>query len=1032
MSKLQIALGFSVAAAGFGLGLLLLPSDGELALINLKGAKYREALASYEARLQEKGPSVGVVMPLAQLYLHYGNIEKAVAAMEQFVTDNPKAIDARQRLGLYYDYSYRREDYLLNLQEINRLRPTEARLRELSELYSAAGRHQDRVAVLEILVERHPHDPKDFFDLALLQATVGQLSKANKTLERLEKAYPDAISPKAAELRVSLLIDTEEPDAALSWGTIYASKRQVPEYAERLALIFAGKGAHDEALALLEGFSPDPNQYPQLFATIVEMEIARGRPEAAMARLREAFASQRLDANGRELLIELALGVGDLATAFAVVRSGDPMELPKELIVDLATAALESGNYSEVDNLLANLGPGPLDAPILQARIALVRGDEAAALEWARAAERQPDLALKKQLALADIYRRLGRDREALRLLTAVAHADGTPDWALTELASLYVRLGRADHGYIAFLALREQLNSRAADLGWALLATASGKPEETLQWLNEVGLRRLSSEELETLFFAAIEFTSAHLALLLATERYQREPDALRQRQLAEALVVSGRPDEALAHLRPLVALNGNDAELESIYLSALTAGLKLGAPVRDELRDFLTVRIAAPELDETWRSQLVYALLDIQAYQETLPWLEDRARRDGETWFFTYIEAAKKSGREEDAIAFLHQELGRHDLSAKVQEERLNALLELGGRTTALPHLKRFAWAFGKEWASAYEDALSQLGRRAELVAFLTEYAGRPGMSAEETRAVAFRLLEAGAKEPAERIFQDLAADDAPDSKDVAQYLYLRGPRPGDATVEWLATRTRSARDPAERAAWAQHLINSGEAARAASAIADAPPLPGAEGPLLWVWLEALSADGDRAGMAEVIRYELAVTTEPTRIRRLGRFAREATLTSSASTAYEKLLAAMPNDLEALRYAGRFDFLEGRYSDAGEHLEQYLDLVAGTPDYESLYYLAEIRRRDEQPTARPLYELALRIVESQQVLDAAAQETRAWILHRLHRTGEALTLMESLLKETPGDANLRAAFASILLEAGDYRRARAVLWAS
>ena len=66
---------------------------------------------------------------------------------------------------------------------------------------------------------------------------------------------------------------------------------------------------------------------------------------------------------------------------FRVAQIGDPTELRKELIVELATAGLQSGRFTEVDNLLANLGPGPLDAPVLQASIALLRGDEAAALE---------------------------------------------------------------------------------------------------------------------------------------------------------------------------------------------------------------------------------------------------------------------------------------------------------------------------------------------------------------------------------------------------------------------------------------------------------------------------------------------------------------------------------------------------------------------------------------------------------------------------------------------------------------------------
>lgn len=1033
MSKIQIALVGGIAVAGLGLSFILLPGDKELALINLKGGKFGDALASYEMQLQEKGPVMGVVIPLAQIYLHYGDIDKAIAAMELFVTGNPGDIEARKRLGLYYKDAFRREDYVGNLREISRLSSDEASLRELAEIYHADGRHKDRLPILQTLVDHHPSDPGDFLHLAGLEAAHGRLDEANTVLERLEKAFPGAFSPEAAALRVRLLMDTGKPGAALSWARTYVSKGHAPEEAILLAQIFISKGAHDQALALLEGFSSNPHAFPRLFAMIVQIEMARGRLQAALARLRGAFEARRLDGGGRELLIQLALRTGDQATAFAVAQNGNPKELRKSLMVDLATAGLESGNLSMVDQLMAKLGHGAFDEPILQSRLALAKGDEAAALEWAVAAERQPDLALNKRLTLATIYQRLGRDREALTILAALANADETPDWALTELASLYVRTDRATEGYLAFLALRERRRAPVAELGWALLATASGRPEEALNWLNKVGLGRLSGKELTTMYFVAVEFPSAPLILVLAEERYRREPDTLRQLMLAESLVVSGRPGEALTHLRPLVAKDKKDANLVSNYTSALAAALKKGAPVRDELRNVLAGRVAEPELDEARRMELVYGLLDIKAYQDALPWLKAWARRDGGKWFFGYMESLKKAGLKQEAVAFLLDELGRHDLTPKTQEERLTALLDLGGKAAALPHLKRFARDFGKEWGFAYADALTQLGRRADMVAFLTDYARRPGLDAEATREVAFRLLNAGAKQPSERLFRDLAADAAPDSKDVIQYLYLRGPRPGKVTIDWLETRARSANNQAERAAWARHLIYVGEAARAILVIADAPPRAGDKGPLLWVWIEALAVNRDRANLADVVDNELAATAEPQRIRRLGLVALEAGLTKQASAAYDRLLAVEPDDPEALRHAGRLAFLEGRYSAAGNRLQRYLNRKPDSTDYESLYYLAEIRHRNKQRNAaRRLYERALRIVEGMPHPDVAMRETKARILHRLDRSREALALMEDFLEEKPGDPGIRAALARLLLESGHYQRARAVLSAS
>ena len=60
------------------------------------------------------------------------------------------------------------------------------------------------------------------------------------------------------------------------------------------------------------------------------------------------------------------------------------------------------------------------------------------------------------------------------------------------------------------------------------------------------------------------------------------------------------------------------------------------------------------------------------------------------------------------------------------------------------------------------------------------------------------------------------------------------------------------------------------------------------------------------------------------------------------------------------------------------------------------------------------------------------ATRETRAWILHRLDRTPEALVQLEGLLKESPKDLDIRVSLTRLLLEAGQYQRAQAVLSAS
>src|SRR3546814_4361843 len=58
---------------------------------------------------------------------------------------------------------------------------------------------------------------------------------------------------------------------------------------------------------------------------------------------------------------------------------------------------------------------------------------------------------------------------------------------------------------------------------------------------------------------------------------------------------------------------------------------------------------------------------------------------------WFWAYVEAAKKAKRNDELAAFLKAELARPDLSRKEREDRIYALIDLGGAAAALPYLLR-----------------------------------------------------------------------------------------------------------------------------------------------------------------------------------------------------------------------------------------------------------------------------------------------------------------------------------------------------
>src|SRR5713101_6712547 len=156
MTKIHYVFFVVLIVMGLGLSILLVPGKGELALIHFKDKEYEVARRSYEERLSSGNRSIDVVIPLTQLYLQFGEVEKAVQLMEEFVRDNPNDVGALQRLGKFFQYAERRQDYLKILERLAALDPTEDHLRELASTYNFTAQYEKQIQVLKILVEKYP------------------------------------------------------------------------------------------------------------------------------------------------------------------------------------------------------------------------------------------------------------------------------------------------------------------------------------------------------------------------------------------------------------------------------------------------------------------------------------------------------------------------------------------------------------------------------------------------------------------------------------------------------------------------------------------------------------------------------------------------------------------------------------------------------------------------------------------------------------------------------------------------------------
>ncbi len=968
---------------GLSGSLLLVAREPELALIDLRDKEFDRALGRYEQRLASGDVSVSVVIPLCQLYLQFGKIDAAVTLMERFVRDNPSNLDAERQLARYYQMSQRAEDYLRVMEHLVTLdpNPSEATLRELSDIYNFRGDLPRQILTLQNLIRRYPKEPHDLLDLANLQAAHGQLAEAAGTLEKLQAAQPDSTPLDTFHFLLSVLLDSGQSEEADRRAHQWLVHHPDPDTAAGFASLMSGKGQKGKALVLLEAYEPSADTNQAVLMELTQLEGSSGQQDRALKRLDRLFAANRLPDGVLEPYLDLLLSSHQVSTALDVTAHRDIRALPPWLLSNLADAAASSARRDVADYLTSSLGEAYLSGqPLLAARVAIARDDR----------------------------------RTAVRLLATLALEPDTPETMLVDLANLYLQTNAAD-GLTLFETVRDRRHSAVIDARWALIEAKAGSEAKVTGWLKSADDRVLADDLVESLYFTAQDTGKKTLAVLAAERLYRRRRTGPNRLHLATALVAAGRPIDALPHLRELKSGN---ADAEPLYLEALTEAVRQGAP-QDELRTFWTRKLTAPKLPDAKRQEIVYALLDLKAYDAALPALFALATVHGDSWLFAATETAVKAGRKTDLIEFLKGEVRRRDLPLADRGVRLQLLREHGGDAVALPDVRQFAEAGSSEWVSAYEESLAGLGRKAELAAFWKARSARTDVSALDKRGIAFRSLEAGEKKLAEGLFLDLARDAPAESPDVAQLLFIWGPRPTPASLDWIERRARAA-SGTEREAWMQHLLNAGATRRVVEI--------GRGGEVSDVYLQALAVVGDGAGLSAAISTRMQATTAPADLRRLGRLALELNQTATARAAFTKLVTMAPADAEAHRRLGLLAYAESNMTAARPHLESALRVAPH--DWESEFALAEILGSAGQSApARQRYASAVADLDRATPQTLQSKTTRAVALSRLGRVDEAIAAFDALLREQPDNKHLRADYAAVLLQSGRNDEGRRVL---
>ncbi|MBP2290535.1 tetratricopeptide repeat protein [Azospirillum rugosum] len=1014
-----------IIAVGVGVSLLLIPRGEELALQKFRDQDYATARLAYEQRFDAGDHSAATVMPLTRLYLDGGEVDRAIALMEAFVAREPEAnasyAEGRQILSRLYRDAQRMGDYLENLEVLARLRPTDENYRELATLAGFHGQIDRQIDALRRYCELRPEDGDAQMELGTLLASQGAYAEAMERLGNADDRAKGAIEPNGRELLMSLLLDQGRA------GEAYARARQWialgTTVGDTIGLLsqFAAANRPDLSVKLLEPKLADPARPLALELTHIDLLTAAGRVEEARARL-DALPDAVDDLSlGRLVALQMNVGLG--RKALETAKGRDLNLIPDWALVGMAETAFRERDNAFLEHMTRELGDAVLaQHPVLAANIAIARGDKGEAARHARAALADAALPLAEHLAAVRLLDRAGQREAAAAAFDRLALTGALPDEVLEELGGLFLDLDRAKAGVAWFDARRAAMPSLAGDLGWVRLAAKAGDPGRVASWLD--AHPRLDPALLQDVAGIAAERGASVLALKAAERVYAAAPTPRSRFALASALLSAKRPADALPHLTDLLADGGAPVEpmaVESAYAAALGA---LGR--NEELARFVAAKLNRGSLREEEETALLYTLLDLKAYRPALPFLRDRARRLGGEWLFAYADAARKTGAVRELADLLEADLARPDLDAKGREDRAGLLLDVGGPARALPVLKQLASGGEARWDGLYRDALTKLGRKDELRRHLAARAHDDRVPAKERREIAFALLDQGDKASAEQALLRLAAGQGPDSADFKQLTFLWGPRPAAAALDWIEGRAKGAASPAEQAAWYERLADLGGARRVADRLGQggAPAAKDLKGP----YIEALAAQGKGKELAEAVKSAVGQEREPERLRRYARLAEQARQRGAAAEAWKAVLSQRPDDGDALRQLGMLAYDENRLADAERFLRGFLAQRPG--DYEANYFLGESLTGQKRPAeAVPFYRRALEQVRALKAKSDNVVQTEANILHRLGKVDDAVVLFETLRKLRPADRQLKADYASMLIDSGRMTEARRVL---
>lgn len=631
-----------VTALGLALSYFIIPHSKEIALMKLENRHYEESLALYEKQWEEGNDSLSVVIPLSSIYLHFGDIDKAIILMEKFIADHPKQVQGRKQLGMLYIYAHQQNNYIRIQEEIYALEPSVETLDKLILAYRDHEKYDDMQRVLEEKQRHFRLTAEDTSQLAYLYASKEQYGLALSTLDNLDNIRMHHIPLDVMTFAANLWTDHKQNEKALDFINRY-TKENGKEVAVHFASLLDYKGYPEEGIALLNRHIPDTSERAQYINTLSQLQMSAGQNKKAFTELKD-FYSQTTDDQVLDTLIVLAMSQQDTKLLIDIIDHHKLDYLSDETLFDLLEYTIDLKEPELYNKLYANLRESRTRQYSLASKMmTLVRNGRISQsnVSWIRGnmPEEYP-----QQLMLARFSHKAGLNQLTDDILSRVDSDIITPGRAL-KITKLYLDIRKPAQGMkkIETLLPDDIAEKRSGDLvtAWLLLNTANKDTESVLNWIHRNDQK--NALILEEIFHTSVAYQQPEISLESAKKLYEIKPVSLYKLFYATALIENKRYEEALPILHEIK--EQNTTRMRLAYLTSLTYILKQPVipEIRTQARDMLQHALASAELSPGDKREIAYIMT------------EQGLNREAQEIFFALAQEAPAGSNDVEQIVFM-----------------------------------------------------------------------------------------------------------------------------------------------------------------------------------------------------------------------------------------------------------------------------------------------------------------------------------------------------------------------------------------